>query len=195
MATIREIHNAYGITLKAEIQEYTWYYGGTDDVVMRIWVNEREVYLGHQHFIILSDPSGQRINMEADKDVLCWYLARHPMNDLELEDFFLKQYHGTLWKYHAQNRMFKERQDAELERIAAKAKAERDAQLDELHKYAEKKKLYMIVQYDQIYFIKYDKRKYKAEDLDKVGADNVLRFAQDYPGNGVDIVEERRLAI
>lgn len=195
MGVVREIHSAYGVSLKGEIQEYTWYYGGTDDVIMRIWVNEREVYLGHQHFIILSDPSGQRINMEADKDLLCYWLSKNPKTDEELETFFLKEYHRCLWKHFAQQWMFKERQDEELERIAARAKEKRDAQLDELHKYAEKKKFYMVVQYDQIYFIKYDKRKYKAEDLDKVGADNVLKFARDYPGNGVDIVEERRLAI
>ena len=195
MGIIREIHSAYGITLKGDIQEYTWYDGRVDDVIMAIYVNEREVYLGHSFFIILSDPSGQRINMEADKDVLCWYLAHHPMNDQELEDFFLKEYHHTMWKNHARNQMFKEKQDVELERIAARAKEKREAELDEMHKYAERKKLYMIVQYDQIYFIKYDKRKYKAEDLDKVGADNVLKFAQDYPGNGVDIIERRTLAV
>lgn len=195
MAAIREIHSAYGITLKGEIQEYTWYYGGTDDVIMRIWVNEREVYLGHQHFIILSDPSGQRINMEADKDLLCWWLAHNPKDDRELEEFFLREYHHSMWKHFARNQMFKERQDAELERIAERRKAKETEQMEEMQAYADKKKYYLIRKYDDIYFIKYDKRKYKAEDLDRVGADVVLQFAQEHPGNGVDIAEERRLAI
>lgn len=192
---IREIHSAYGITLKGEIQEYTWYDGKVDNVIWRIWANEREVYLGHSFFIICEDPTNQRINIEADKDVLCWYLAHTPMTDEELEDFFIKEYHHTLWKYHARNRMFKERQDAENTRLAEERKAKHEAEMNEIKAYADKKKYYVIVEYNDVYFIKYDKRKYKAEDLDKVGADRVLQFAKEYPGHGVDIAERRTLAV
>lgn len=192
---IREIHSAYGITLKGEIQEYTWYDGDVDDVIMRIWVNEREVYLGYNFFIICSDLTNQRINMEADKDVLCWYLAHNPMTDEELEDFFIKEYHHTLWKYQARNRMFKEKQDAEYERIAARAREKRESEMNEIKAYAEKKKYYVIVEYSDVYFIKYDKRKYKAEDLDKVGKDKVLKFAKEYPGHGIDIAERRTFTV
>lgn len=192
---IREIHSAYGITLKGEIREYEWYDGRRDDVIYKIWVNEREVYLGYNFFIICSDPSGQRINMEADKDVLCWYLSRHSMNDQELEDFFLKQYHGTLWKYHARNQMFKERQDAELERIAAKAKERREAEFAKIKEYADKKKYYMIRDYDTIWLIKLDKQRRKEIEEGNVADDVVLKFAKECPGHGCDIVERKVLTV
>lgn len=193
MGVIREIHSAYGVTLKGEIQEYTWYDGKVDDVIYTIWVNEREIYLGYSFFIILSDPSGQRINMEADKDVLCWYLAHNPMNDQELEDFFLKQYHHTLWKYHARNEMFKEKQEAEEKKRAEMRRERREAELAAIKAYAEKKNYYMVRDYDSIYLIKLDKQRREEVENGNVADDVVLRFAKECPGHGCDIVERKIL--
>ena len=193
VGAMREIHSAYGVTLKGVYDDYHWYDGSVDEVIMEIYVNDQRVYLGSGHFIISEDKTGQRINMEDDKDYLCYWLSTHKMDDYELENFFLKQYHGSVWKHFARQQMMKEKMDAVHKADAERRAKERQSQIDEAEEYARKKKLHVIRKYDELYLVKLSGK--NKDCVGRVTDDQILQFAKEYPGNGVEIVEKRSLMV
>jgi len=189
------IHSAYGVNIEGKFGYYESIFGDpTEKVIERISVNGREFYLGNGHWIYADKVKGM-INMEEDKEILCYYFAKMrpvaEIDDYEWESFWFKEYKNCLWRYHARNHMLNERLENERKVEQERREAKRQAQLDELKAYATKKKFYMIVSGDKAYFIKLDKR--NADAPGKVDDAHILSFAQDYPGNGVDIVEEREV--
>ena len=189
------IHSAYGIELKGKRGIYDSCFNGEEEVWTDISVNGREfrypMGMGGVH--IHNRAGDNIINMDSDKDLVCYMFAHREreMDDYEFEQFWRKEYFSPFWKHHTRNRMLRERQE-EIERAEQeKREAERKAELDKLKAYADKKKFYMIVSGDKAYFIKLDKR--NADAPGRIEDSRILQFAQDYPGNGVDIVEEREV--
>ena len=190
---VREIHSAYGITLKGEYQEYRWYDGRVDDVIWRIFVNDVAIYLGNGHFIINEDKTDQYINMQKDKDLLCFWLSRNPMDYWQLEEFFTKEYTSCWWRYKAQNLQISER-IAEQRKKEAEARNEREQkQIISMQEYADKKHLYMIRDYTKVYFLKLDKKNAKA--IGSIDDKLILEFAKNNPGHGCEIVETKEVVI
>ena len=185
------IHEAYGILLEGRYDIYDWSYKPASKVITHIRVNGREFELGNAHFILAEKEEGM-INMEDDKGILCYFFSKaDEMNDYDWERFWTRSYTSPLWRSQALNWNQREIQDKANREAAEKRKAEREAAIEELQKYADKKKLRLIIEYDTVYFIKIDKKKHK--DADAASDELVLMFAREYPGNGVEIVEERKV--
>lgn len=186
------IHEAYGITLKGKYANYESAYSDYSKIITAISVNGRELDLGYAHFIV-AEQTPYVINIEDDKNLLCYMFSRRekPMDDWEFENFFFKEYNGTLWRHRARNRLADERIREEEEKAQTKREAEKAKQIEDFKAYAEKKKLRLIMEYDKAYFVKIDKRRHK--DSDKATDEMVLQFAREYPDNGVEIVEEREV--
>lgn len=189
-AEFQLIHEAYGVKLEGKYYSYEspWSDSEYDTVIGVIKVNGREVNLGG-HEIVAFKCKGI-INMEEDKDLLCNYFAHNKvdeMDDWTLEHFFLKEYHSCLWKYHTQQRILRERIEAENKKAAEERTAKRNAKIAEFQAYADKKGLRMIVDYDRAYFVKIDKRVHK--NSEQAEDQLVLDFAQKYPGHGIEIKE------
>ena len=191
------IHSAYGVNIEGKFGFYQSPFGDpTEKVIESISVNGREFYLGNGHWIY-ADKVKEMINMEEDKDLLCYYFAKmrpvSGMDDYDWENFWFKEYKSCLWKHHAQNCMLNERIEAERKVEADKRKAREQKILNEYKAYAKKKKLYMIREYDTVYFLKLTGENTKApETVDDI---HILQFAKDYPGNGCDIVETKEVVV
>lgn len=185
------IHSAYGTELKGKRGTWLSPFDGEQDVYTDISVNGRELYLGNHAILVTGNSSV--INMEADKDLLCYMFAHREkeMDDYEFEQFWTKEYFGCLWRHHTRNRMLNERLENERKAEQEQREAKRQAQLDEFKAYAEKRKLYMIREYDTVYFIKLWGENKKAAG--RVDDAHILDFAHNYPGNGCDIVETREV--
>ena len=186
----KTIHEAYGVTLKGKYADYEGSYADYSRVLTAISINGREIDLGYSHFIV-AEKVPYIINIEDDKNLLCYLFSYTEMDDYEFEHFFTKEYNGSLWRHRARNHLADERIEEERLKKVAKRKANIDNQIAEFKTYAEKKKLRLVMEYDKAYFIKIDKRRYK--DSDKVTDEMVLEFARKYPGNGIEIVEEREV--
>lgn len=183
---IVDIHEAYGIKLRGEIDEYeSCLEQCTREIIVRLWINDAEIDLGAS-WIYRNKEEGI-INMEDDKDLLCYYFANNPREPWEMLKFFEKEYHNTIWRERARQMMFKERIDEEQRKKEEERKAKRQLWIQSCEEYAAKKKLRLIVDYDKAYFVKIDKKRHK--NSDDVDDKTVLDFADKYPGNGVDIVE------
>lgn len=187
------IHEAYGIRLEGKFAGYESVFSPEiRRCITDISVNGRQFYLGN-NCIYAEDKTGQYINMDADKDILCWYFAHldKEMDDWEYEHFWLKEYHNAFWKHRALQRKQREAEQ-ERNRIAAEEReAERQKVIADFQAYANKKKLRMIIADDNAYFIKINKRIHK--NADEAADDLVLMFAKEHPGNGVEIVETREV--
>lgn len=187
----KTIHEAYGIKLEGK---YAGYDSVTSPEITRcitaISVNGREIELGN-NCIFAENSTGHYINMEDDKDILCWHLAHTLMDDYDFEQFWTKQYHGYPWKHFAleKKRRIEEHRRQEAEWEAHKAKV--DATIAEFRSIAERKGQRLIVEGDSAHFVKIDKRRHK--DADKADDAMVLNFARTYPGNGIDIMETREV--
>lgn len=189
------IHSAYGVNIEGKFGYYESIFGdSTEKVIERISVNGREFYLGNGHWIYADKVKGM-INMEEDKEILCYYFAKMrpvvEMDDYEWESFWFKEYKNCLWKHHTRNRMLNERLENERKAEQERREAKHQAQLDEFKAYAEKRKLYMVREYDTVYFIKLWGENKKAAG--RVDDAHILDFARNYPGNGCDIVETREV--
>ena len=196
MGIVREIHSAYGITLKGEYEVYHWYDGRDDDVIWRIWVNDREIYLGRGHFIISEDKTEQYINMESDKDLLCYWLSKNPMDDYALDRFFTDSvggYRSCWWRSHARDRMLRDRLEEQRKAEADARKSAEEIQMAAYKAYADKKNLYMIRDYNVVHFLKLNKKNAKA--IGVLDDDVILEFAKNYPGHGCDIVETKEVMV
>lgn len=110
-APVREIYSAYGITLKGVYMGYesVWSARNVNEVITTLYINEREVELGNGHCIFAADETGQFINMEKDKDDLCYWLSKNEMDDWELENFFYKEYTSCLWRCRVRQMKMRER--------------------------------------------------------------------------------------
>lgn len=188
----KTIHEAYGIKLQGK-------YAGYDSIsspeitrcITAISVNGRDLELGNR-CIFAEDPTHRFINMEDDKDILCWYLAHTLLqDDYDYEQFWLKQYHNYPWKHFAleKKRRIEEHRRQEAEWEARKAKV--DATIAEFQKEAERKGQRLIIEGDTAYFVKIDKRRHKGAD--KADDQMILKFVRTYPGNGIEIVEIREV--
>ena len=114
------IHSAYGINIEAKFGYYESPLGdSTEKVIEEISVNGRSVYLGNGHWIYADKVKGY-INMEEDKDDLCYFFSKmHPlseMDDWKLENWFTKQYKNSIWKSHVRNRKIEDQRCQEMER-------------------------------------------------------------------------------
>lgn len=190
------IHSAYGVNIEAKFGYYQSPFGDpTEKVIESISVNGREFYLGNGHWIYADKVKGY-INMEEDKDFLCYYFSKMcpvcEMDEYDWENFWLKEYKGCMWKHHVQNRMLNERLEAERKVAFEKQKAKEQELLDSFKAYADKKKLYMIREYNTVYFLKLTGKNKKAAG--SVDDKQILQFARDYPGNGCDIIETREVS-
>lgn len=185
------IHSAYGTELKGK--KGTWFspFDGEQDVYTNISVNGREIDLGNHAILVTGDSSV--INMDADKDLLCYMFANMEteMDDWKFEHFWTKEYFSSLWRHHTRNQMLNERLESERKVEQEKREAERQAKIDEIKAYAEKKKLRLVMEYDTAYFVKIDKRKHK--NSEQATDEMILSFIRKFPGNGIEIVEERSI--
>ena len=188
----KTIHEAYGVKLEGK-------YAGYDSVsspeitrcITAISVNGREIELGN-NVIFAEDPTHHFINMEDDKDILCWYLAHTLlMDDYDYERFWVKEYHCHMWRHFAEQKKRRIEEHERLEREIEEREAQKAANIALYQAYADKKNLRLIVDGDTAYFVKIDKRRHK--NADKADDAMVLNFARDYSGNGIEIVEEREV--
>lgn len=109
-APIKEIHSAYGIKLKGRVMGYESIWSPEiTHIITELWVNERFIDLGNAHSIFAEDKTGRFLNMEKDKDDLCYWLAKNEMDDWELEQFFSKQYTSSLWRCRVRQMKMRER--------------------------------------------------------------------------------------
>lgn len=190
--TWKPIHSAYGVDLKGQFGVYNSPFDGNRDVIVAISVNGRELYLGN-NFINAHHEEGV-INMEDDKDLLCFMFSRREkeMDDWEFDRFFTKEYFHTLWRSKARDRkLLEEMEKAEAE-VAKIKQLKREQSIAECKVYAEKKKLRLIIDHDNAYFVKIDRKRHK--NADDVPDQTILDFIEKYPGNGVEIVETRKIA-
>ena len=105
---VETIHNAFGITLRGEIDGYYSFLSPeVKRTVVRLWINDIEIDLGAND--ILRDKNPNLINIEDDKELLCYWLSLHPMNQWQLEQFFTKEYKGTLWRHKARIKILENR--------------------------------------------------------------------------------------
>lgn len=191
MRTIKTIHSAYGVTLKGEYGTYTWFDGRVTDVIYAIYINDRKVELGNRDFIIAEDKTNQYINMESDKDLLCYFFAHHDLDDWELENFFAKEYKSSWWKHRTQDMQIRERLDNQRKAEQERREQNKAKQIAEVLEYANKKNLHVVMLYDDMYLLKVSQNNLDAVKC--LPSDMVIEFAKEHPGNGCDIVEVRRL--
>lgn len=190
---IVDIHEAYGIKLRGEIDEYESVIDRcTREIIVRLWVNDIEIDLGAD-WIYRNKENGY-INMEDDKDQLCYWIANTDYTPWELHQFFTKEYNGCLWRSRTRDMEMRERQKKEWEREAKEREAKRNKEFEECKAYADKKKLYMIVEHETVYFIKATGKNKEIIESGKADDKMILDFARNYPGNGCDIVETREVA-
>lgn len=190
---IVDIHEAYGIKLRGEIDEYESVIDQcTREIIVRLWVNDIEIELDARG--IYRNKENGLINMEDDKDLLCYWIANTDHTPWELHQFFTKEYTGCLWRSRARDMQMRERQRKEREIETKEREAKRNKELEECRVYADKKKLYMIVDGETVYFIKLTGKNKEIVDSGNANDKMILDFAHDYPGNGCDIVETREVA-
>ena len=185
------ICSAYGTELKGKRGTWLSPFNGEQDVYTNISVNGREIDLGNHAILVTGDSSV--INMDADKELLCYMFAHKEkeMDDYEFEHFWTKEYFSSLWRYHTRNKMLNERLESERKIEQEKREAERQAKIDEIKAYAKKKKLRLVMEYDTAYFVKIDKRKHK--NSEQATDEMILSFVRQFPGNGIEIIEERSI--
>ncbi len=188
----KPIHFNYGIELNGIFGVYNSPFDGNRDVIVAISVNGRELYLGN-NFINASHEEGI-INMEDDKDLLCYMFSyqEKPMDDWELEKFWIKEYKGSLWRSITRDRKLRDEKERIMKEVEKERQLKREKVIMECKVYAEKKKLRLIIDNDNAYFIKIDRKWHK--NADEVPDQTILDFIERYPGNGVEIVETREIA-
>lgn len=104
---IETIHEAYGITIKGEIDGYSSFLSpDIKRTVVRLWINDTEIDLGAND-IFRDKNQNSLINIEDDKEILCYWLSLHPMDQWQLDQFFIKEYKSTLWRYKARIKLMR----------------------------------------------------------------------------------------